>query len=123
MKLINWLKSLFVCKKVVTKITPNNKIMNARFFYGPHINHQNGKSTWPKLYVLTQDGTLYCEYLDYMKPSKIVVSFSYQDFKPSEYSYGEYQHLEEISYERAIATNLTKQPNWINTYLKQKGLL
>ena len=97
--------------------------MNARFFYGQHISHQNGKSTWAKLFVLTEDGTLYCEYLDYMNPSKIVKPFNYADFKPSDYSYGEYQHLEEINYEKAMASNLTQQPNWINTYLRTKGLL
>lgn len=126
LKIINWLKSFFISKIAVTKETSKNqknKTMNAKFFYGPHINHQNGKSTWAKLFVLTQDGTLYCEYLDYMKPSKIIESVNYLDFKPSDYSYAGYQHLEEISYEKAVETKLTSQPNWISDYLKNKGLL
>jgi hypothetical protein len=122
LKIVNWLKSLFANNKVVTKTT-NNKNMNARFFYAPHINHQNGKSTWPKLYVLIKDGTLYCEYLDYMKPSKIVKSFNYDSFKSSDYSYEGYQHLEEISYEIAASKSLTQQSNWINNYLRSKDLL
>ena len=97
--------------------------MNARFFYAPHMDHQNNTQTWAKLYVLTNDGTLYCNYLEWMNPATIIKQFDYEKFEPKDFSYKGYQHLEEISYEVAASKSLTQQSNWINNYLKSKGLL
>lgn len=96
--------------------------MDARFFYAPHVYHQNGKETWAKLFVLTPDGTLYSEYLDYMKPATVNKKVNYQTFQATDYSYGQYQHMNEISYDEARRKGLTQQQNWIDRYLSRQGL-
>ena len=50
--------------------------MKTRFFYA-----QEAYRTWPKLYVLTEDGTLYSEYLDYMQPAKDIKKVDFVTFK------------------------------------------
>jgi len=89
--------------------------MKARFFYAPAAYR-----TWPKLYVLTEDGTLYCEYLDYMQPAKDIKQVNFDNFKAEDYQFGGYQPLEEISYEVAKAKSLKRQSNWIDRYLSSK---
>ncbi len=91
--------------------------MNARFFYA-----DQSHNTWPKLFVLTQDGTLYCEYLDYMKPATINKTVDFTNFTASDYSFGGYQTMEEISYDKARTAYLKQQQNWVDRYLTTKGL-
>lgn len=98
--------------------------MNARFFIAPAVNN-NGIDTWKKLFVLTSDNTLYCEYLEFKRPATINVEFDYETFKASDYSWGrgKFQHLREIEYETARLEKLTSQINWIDEYLKRKGII
>lgn len=102
-----------------TKIINNKYInhMKTRFFYGAGVNHQNGKSTWPKLFVLSEDGRFYCEYLDCMKPDIVDEKFEFNTFKIEDYKWGGYQTIVEIDKETAKNKILTKQSNWVDRYL------
>jgi hypothetical protein len=86
--------------------------MNPRFFYG-----EACYSTWPKLFVLTQDGRFYCEYLNYMMPAKIDLKFDYKTFKADDYKWDNFQTIVEIDEAKAKSIQLTRQTNWINRYL------
>lgn len=99
------------------KINNKYKSMNARFFYGEHINHQNGKETWAKLFVLTEDGKFYCEYLDYMNPARVNENFDFESFKAQDYKWGGYQSIVEIDESTAKTKTLTRQSNWVARYL------
>ncbi len=93
--------------------------MKARFFYGKHINHQNGNETWTKLFVLTEDGKFYCEYLNFTKPANVDLNFDFSKFKAHEYQWGGYQSIVEIDESTAKSIELTRQSNWISGYLNQ----
>lgn len=86
--------------------------MKARFFYGAACY-----STWPKLFVLTEDGRFYCEYLDYMKSTIEDLKFDFDSFKSEDYKWGGYQTIIEIDEATAKSKSLTRQVNWINRYL------
>lgn len=86
--------------------------MKTRFFYAAHSHN-----TWPKLFVLSEDGRLYSEYLDYMRPAIIDESVNFETFKASDYSFGGYQTMVEIDEATAKSKTLTRQPNWIQRYL------
>lgn len=88
--------------------------MKARFFYGAACY-----STWPKLFVLTEDGRFYCEYLDYMNPARIDLKFDFNTFKAEDYKWASYQTIVEIDEAKAKSTMLTRQPNWISGYLSR----
>ena len=88
--------------------------MKARFFYAPGVY-----STWPKLFVLTEDGKFYCEYLDYMRKTKVEKQFDFETFKASDYVWGGYQYMTEITQEEAVGKVLECQANWITRYLNQ----
>jgi hypothetical protein len=94
---------------------------NIRFFTAKHMFHENGKETWAKIYVLTPDGNLYSEYLNYGKPAKDLQKVDFKGFKAFNYSYSTYQALEEVDFQTAIITQLTSQRNWVRDYLKRKG--
>ena len=91
--------------------------MKARFFYAPH-----KYKTWPKLYVLTEDGKLYCEFLNYMRPDTDVRHVDFETFRASDYQPQGYQDLEEISYEEALRKPLTRQTNWVARYLRDNNI-
>ncbi len=96
----------------------NNKYkkqMEARFFYGASTHN-----TWPKLFVLTSDGKFYCEYLDFMKPARVNLSFDFSTFKAEDYKWDGYQSIVEIDEATAKSKTLTRQTNWISTYLNSK---
>jgi hypothetical protein len=86
--------------------------MIARFFYAA-----TSFNTWPKLFVLTEDGRFYCEYLDYMRPAPIDLKFDFNTFKVEDYKWGNYQTIVEIDEAKAKSTMLTRQANWISDYL------
>ncbi len=88
--------------------------MKARFFYAPAVY-----STWSKLFVLTDDGKFYCEYLDYMRKTKVERQFDFETFKASDYVWGGYQTMTEITQEEAVKKRLNSQANWITRYLNQ----
>lgn len=90
----------------------NHTSMKNRFFFGAETHN-----TWPKLFVLSQDGTFYCEYLDYMAPATINKSFDFDTFKAENYKWGGYQTIVEIDEETAKSKVLTRQANWIGRYL------
>lgn len=89
----------------------------ARYFYA-----EATFKTWPKLFVLTDDGFFHCKYLNYMKPASINLSFDFNDFKDSDYKFGGYQSIVEISYSQAIAKNLNSQQNWISEYIAANNI-
>lgn len=89
-----------------------NKIMRKRFFYGAETHN-----TWPKLFVLTDDGKFYCEYLDYMKPATVQKNFDFETFKAEDYTWGGYQTIVEIDESTAKNKTLKRQPNWITRYV------
>lgn len=86
--------------------------MKTRFFYAPECYN-----TWPKLFVLSEDGKFYCEYLHYMKPTIIELKFDFNSFKAEDYKWDNYQKLVEIDERDAKSKTLTRQQNWINRYL------
>ena len=62
--------------------------MRTRFFYAEHTYN-----TWSKIFVLTDDGVLYSEYLDFMNPSTIRKLVNFNSFNASDYSYDGYQTI------------------------------
>ena len=92
--------------------------MEARFFIA-----DASYNTWKKIYVLTSDGTLYSEYLDYMRPATDQKTVDYSSFSQEDYSFGGYQSLREVSKSEASSAILKKQSNWVDNYLKRKGVL
>ena len=97
------------------EITQELNIMEARFFYGAATHR-----TWPKLFVLTEDGILYTQFLDFMSPKSMENTFDFKTFEATDYSWSDYQSLVEIDEETAKSKNLTKQSNWIESYLNKK---
>ncbi|WP_282037875.1 hypothetical protein [Saccharicrinis aurantiacus] len=89
-----------------------NNFMKARFFYADETHR-----TWPKLFVLTENGRFYCEYLDYMNPAKVDLKFDYANFKAEDYLWSGYQSIVEIDEQKAISIPLTRQANWVKGYL------
>lgn len=98
--------------------------MQLRFFKAPYIDHHTtGKSTWQKVCVLSEDGTLYCEHLDYMNPVIFKQGdFNFDTFTGAEFKFHGYQSLEEITREEAINMELIKQKNWVQRYIDENGL-
>lgn len=92
--------------------TQKQNDMKSRFFYGAATHN-----TWPKLFVLSQSGKFYCEYLDYMKPATVNKSFDFDTFKAEDYKWGGYQTIVEIDEATAKSKVLTRQANWIGRYL------
>lgn len=88
--------------------------MKARFFYGAACY-----STWPKLFVLTEDGRFYCEYLNFMKPARVDLRYDFNSFKSEDYKWGGYQTIEEVDQATAKSKTLTSQMNWISGYLSK----
>lgn len=86
-----------------------------RFFYAPAIHR-----TWPKIFVLTEDGLLYCEYLEQNKVNKFNKRVSNIDFDEGEFKWGGYQSMHEIEKPEAISVKLTNQNNWVLSYLDNK---
>jgi hypothetical protein len=91
--------------------------MRFRFFYSPHMVHQNGRETWPKIFVLSEGGLLYCEYLNWMNLSTFKKEVEFDKFDPSRFKWADYQPLSEISKEEALAVSLIQQGNWVSRYL------
>jgi len=98
--------------------------LKARFFIADEIYR-----TWPKLAVLSEDGTLYCEYLAWMKPTIFKKDgLDFNTFKATDFSFGEgehgnaYQNLREVSYQEAIQFKLKQQDNWVKRYLNERGI-
>jgi hypothetical protein len=100
---------------------PINEKIAARYFLAPEVK-ENGLNTWTKLFVLTEDNILYCEYLEYMRPALVKKNFDFKEFKASDYSWGagRFQHLQEIDYKTAQNIVLERQANWIDAYLQKK---
>lgn len=94
------------------QINNKYKTMKARFFYGAATHN-----TWPKIFVLTEDGKFYSEYLDYMKPAEVNKTFDFETFKAQDYKWGGYQSIEEIDETTAKNKTLTRQSNWVARYL------
>lgn len=86
--------------------------MKVRFFYGGATHN-----TWPKLFVLTENGRFYCEYLNYNSPSKVIKEFNFETFKQEDYKWEGYQSIVEIDEQKAKNTRLRNQSNWIERYL------
>ncbi len=92
--------------------------MNARFFYAPPIF-----SSIPKVFVLTEDLTLYSEIREnaLVQVEKITVS-SFSNFKTAEHENEDYPILLEIKRSEAIKMPLNIQANWIERYLTSKSV-
>lgn len=88
--------------------------MKARFFYGAACY-----STWPKLFVLTEDGRFYSEYLSYNRPARVDLKKDFHDFKATDYKWSDYQSIVEIDEVTAKSKTLINQTNWISDYLSQ----
>ena len=99
---------------------PNLKttIMNARFFYAPPIF-----SSIPKIYVLTEDLTLYSEIRDYgvVQIEKTTVH-SFSNFNTSDHENEDYPILLEIKRTEAMDMPLNTQAKWLERYLSSKGI-
>lgn len=88
--------------------------MKARFFYGAETHN-----TWPKLFVLTEDGKFYCEYLDYMRPAEVNETKDFATFNAEDYRWGGYQSIVEIDEATAKNKTLKRQNNWVGSYLSR----
>lgn len=91
------------------------RTINFRFFYAPYIHR-----TWPKIYVLSEDGILYSKYLFKYNISIDTKHFNFENFKESDYSYNGYQKMHQISFDDAVKTNLINQSNWVKEYVSYK---
>ena len=117
----NWnfsLKKHLLCEnEKLRKIIGRAKKLTAetRFFIADAIF-----KTWKKIYVLTSDGTLYSEYLDYMRPVTDRRTVDFSSFAQEDYSFGGYQKLREVSKSEATSAVLTRQGNWVSSYLNRK---
>jgi hypothetical protein len=89
--------------------------MKARFFYAPQIF-----STWPKLFILTEDGKLYTEYLYRFNLIKLEQQVDFVNFNSDAFKFEGYQPLQEITQDEALQVQLVKQNNWIQSYLLRK---
>jgi len=86
--------------------------MKTRFFYGAETY-----DTWPKLFVLSEDGNFYCEYLDFMEPANVHLTYNFGTFKAEDYKWSGYQSIVEIDESTAKTKPLEKQMNWVVNYL------
>lgn len=117
--------------------------MKFRIFYAPQVF-----KTWEKVYVLTNDGKLYCEYLDHFNPSEIIQNnLDYTNFAPKSFSWGigvegdrgiaftNFQGCEkELSWEEYVnlkpslrlsgydTTSIRSQIKWVQNYLSKLGI-
>ena len=98
--------------------------MGARFFVADEVHR-----TWPKIAVLIDDGTLYSEYLAWMKPTSYkktgldFIKFTSADFSFGAEEHGNaYQSLREVTYEEAVNFKLVRQENWVAGYLAKLGI-
>ena len=103
---------------------PSNPSIRVRFFIADAVY-----KTWAKVAVLTDDGTLYSEYLAWMKPKVYKrVGLDFRTFEAKNFSFGgdehgsEYQAIREVNYREATTLVLTQQANWVNRYLESKGI-
>lgn len=91
--------------------------MKFRIFYAPQVQR-----TWEKVFILTSDGTLYCEYLMKFKPEVIRrTNFNYLDFKPTNYSWG--KGVEGIKTELGLANGAISNYQDCKTELSYKEYL
>lgn len=90
--------------------------MKARFFYAPQIF-----STWPKLFILTEDGKLYTEFLNRFKLIKSEQEVDFVNFNSDAFKFEGYQPLQEITHDEALQVQLVKQNNWIQSYILRKS--
>ncbi len=90
--------------------------MKARFFYAPQ-----SFSTWPKLFILTEDGKLYTEYLYRFKLVKSEQQADFVNFNSEYFKFEGYQQLKEITQDEALQIQLVKQNNWIQSYILRKS--
>ena len=88
--------------------------MKARFFKADAIYR-----TWPKIYILTEDGILYSEYLDYLKTVVYKQKKKFDSFSEDDYSFREYQKLSEINEKTARKFRFIQQDNWVDSYLNK----
>lgn len=86
--------------------------MKTRFFYAAQ-----AFSTWPKLFVLSEDGRFYSEFLNYNRPVQVDRKFDFNTFKAEDYKWGGYQTIVEIDEATAKSKRLTRQANWIERYI------
>jgi hypothetical protein len=116
--------------------------MNFRIFYAPQIFR-----TWEKVFVLTSDGKLYCEYLMRFNLEKIIESnIDYENFAPKNFSWGqgvegnkgvaftnyqecenelsweEYKNLKASSLLSGYSSSISSQIRWVEKYLTSLGL-
>lgn len=117
--------------------------MKFRIFYAPQCY-----KTWEKIFVLTSDGNLYCEFLDNFELKKIEESnIVYEKFRCSDYAWGRgvkgskgvalsnYQKCEqELTWEEYLNLKpsellsnyrdevILKQIKWVQSYLSRSGL-
>jgi hypothetical protein len=117
--------------------------MRFRIFYAPQVF-----STWEKIFVLTEDGILYCQFLmnfeisfickrniDYLKFRAIDFSWgkgvigsngvafsNYQECK-NELSFNQYKLLEPSErLARYSSINIVNQIRWVESYISEKGI-
>lgn len=89
--------------------------MKLRFFYAPKRNLK-----WQKLFVLSEDGILYSEYLDFMVPGIFMSrNNDFKSFKPDDFKFSDIQEIIEIDQSTAIETRLYRQKNWVNEYIQR----
>ena len=116
--------------------------MKFRIFYAPQVFN-----TWEKVYVLTDDGKLYCEYLYHFNASKIIENnLDYNNFAPKSFSWGigvegtrgiaftnyqgcekelsweEYANLKPSSRLSGYAASIPAQIKWVQKYLSRLGI-
>ena len=95
------------------------KDLKKRYFYASNIKHQNGKETWSKLFVLSENGILYCEYLDFMQPRNIILKYNFDSFKAEDYKWSGFQSIIEIDENTALNKKLIMHQNWIYSYINK----
>lgn len=116
--------------------------MKFRIFYAPQVFR-----TWEKVFVLTSDGKLYCQYLMRFAVSRIrEENINYENFAPKDFSWGkgvsgekgvafsnfqdcekeltwdEYKNLRASSLLSGYPNSIPNQLRWVEEYLNTIGL-
>ncbi|OUL56444.1 hypothetical protein [Pseudoalteromonas ulvae] len=87
---------------------------NRYFYAAPYLAHQ------AKLFVLSTDNHLYCEYNHENDPAIYSVQVDQETFVAADFKWADEQAVIEVDYASAVATAQQYQQHWFDNYLAQQ---
>lgn len=88
---------------------------NRYFYAAPYLAYQ------AKLFVLSADNHLYCEYNHENEPATYSVFVDQETFVVHDFKWADEQTLIEVDYATAIATAQQYQQHWLESYLAKQS--